>query len=47
MPPRRRRTCGYCGIPTDGEYTDDEWEAAGNQCGECAIAELADGTLEE
>jgi hypothetical protein len=47
MPPKRRRTCEYCGLLTDEEYTDGEWEAAGNQCEECAVAELADGTLDE
>jgi uncharacterized cysteine cluster protein YcgN (CxxCxxCC family) len=47
MPARRRRICDYCGLLTGEEYSDDEWEAAGNQCGECAIAELADGTLGE
>ena len=35
------------GLLTGEVYSDDEWEAAGNQCEECAIAELADGTLGE
>jgi hypothetical protein len=47
MPVRRRRICEYCGLLTDGDYTDGEWEAAGNQCEECVIADLADGTLGE
>jgi hypothetical protein len=47
MPVRRRRTCEYCGLLTDEDYTDGEWEAAGNQCEECVIADPADGTLGE
>jgi hypothetical protein len=47
MPAKRRRTCEYCGLLTDEAYSDDEWEAAGNQCEECAAAELADGTIDE
>ena len=47
MPARCRRICEYCGLLTDESYTDEEWEAAGNQCEECAIAELADGTIGE
>jgi hypothetical protein len=43
---RRKRVCDYCGLLTEEEYSDDEWEAAGNQCEECAIAELADGTID-
>ena len=46
MRPGRRRTCEYCGLLTEEVYTDEEWEAAGNQCEECAIAELADGTID-
>jgi len=29
------------------EYTDDEWQAQGFQCEECALAELVDGTVED
>jgi len=47
MPPKLRRTCEYCGLLTDEEYLDEEWEAAGRECEECAITELADGTIDE
>jgi hypothetical protein len=47
MPLRCRRICEYCGLLTDDEYSDEEWEAAGRECEECAIAELADGTIGE
>ncbi|MDD1653114.1 MAG: hypothetical protein LUQ64_01070 [Methanomicrobiales archaeon] len=44
---RRRRICGYCGQESVEEYTDDEWQAQGFQCEECALAELVDGTVED
>jgi hypothetical protein len=47
MGSRRRRVCTYCGFVTEEEYTDQEWEAAGQQCEECYLSELADGTLDE
>jgi hypothetical protein len=44
---RRKRICDYCGLLKNEEYSDKEREAAGCQCEECAIAELAEGTLDE
>jgi hypothetical protein len=43
---RRRRICGYCGQESVEEYSDGEWRAQGFQCEECALAELADGTID-
>lgn len=45
MVARKRRICEYCGLLTDEEYTDEEWEAVGHQCEECVEAEIAEGTL--
>ncbi|MDD1678318.1 MAG: hypothetical protein LUO93_03935 [Methanomicrobiales archaeon] len=47
MQRRRHRICRYCGIETEEEYTDKEWEAAGGECEECSLAEFVDGTIEE
>jgi hypothetical protein len=47
MSVRKRRICDYCGLLTDEDYTDKEWEAVGCMCEECVIAELADGTIDE
>jgi hypothetical protein len=44
---KRRRICGYCGLESVEEYTDGEWQAQGFLCEECALAELADGTIDE
>jgi len=44
---RRKRICEYCGIETDDEYTDEEWDDVGNECEDCIEAELVDGTLDD
>jgi hypothetical protein len=47
MEKRRRRICSYCGFLTAEEYTDEEWDVAGQGCEECIDAELVDGTIDE
>jgi hypothetical protein len=44
MPRRGRRILEPL---TDERYSDEEGEAARRECEECAIAELADGTIDE
>jgi len=29
------RICDYCGVLTDEEYSDEEWDTRGHQCEEC------------
>ncbi|MDD1663634.1 MAG: hypothetical protein LUQ60_07830 [Methanomicrobiales archaeon] len=47
MPPERTRICDYCGLLTDEEHSDAEYEAAGWECEEWVIAEHADGAIGE
>jgi hypothetical protein len=47
MENRRRRTCSYCGFLTAEEYTDEGWDAIGQECEECIDTELVDRTIDE
>jgi hypothetical protein len=47
MAQKKNRICESCGYPTDERYTEDEWDAMGRLCEDCAIGELADDTLDD
>ncbi len=47
MEKKKRRICDYCGLLTDEEYTDEEWNSVGHECQDCIDAELVDGTIDE
>jgi hypothetical protein len=36
---RKRRVCDYCGLLTNEEYTNDEWDAVGHECQDYIDAE--------
>lgn len=44
---RKQRICDYCGLLTEDEYTEEEWDATGHECEECLDAELVNGTIDE
>jgi len=47
MDNRKKRICKFCGNETAEEYTDEEWEVAGQECEECHLADLINGSFDE
>jgi len=47
MAQRKTMICESCGYPTGERYTEEEWDAMGRLCKDCAIGELADDSIDD
>jgi len=47
MAQRKTMICESCGYPTGERYTEEEWDAMGRLCEDCAIGELADDSIDD
>jgi hypothetical protein len=47
MAQKMNRVCESCGYLTEERYTEEEWDATGGLCEDCAIGELADESIDD